>query len=69
MIPILHELMSEGVRVWVYNGDLDLAVPFSSTMDVLKKMNLTIVKEWHPWFTGGQLGGFTQDSQGNFTYA
>ncbi|CAE6075925.1 unnamed protein product [Arabidopsis arenosa] len=69
MTPILHELMGKGVRVMIYSGDVDLAVPFTSTVAVLKEMNLTVVKEWRPWFTGGQLGGFTEDYKGNLTYA
>ncbi|CAD5325555.1 unnamed protein product [Arabidopsis thaliana] len=68
MIPILHELMGEGVRVMIYNGDVDLEIPFASTLAVVKEMNLTVVKEFRPWFTGGQLGGFTEDYKGNLTF-
>ncbi|AEC05981.1 serine carboxypeptidase-like 38 [Arabidopsis thaliana] len=69
MVPILHDLMGEGVRVLVYSGDVDAAIPFTATMAVLKTMNLTVVNEWRPWFTGGQLGGFTEDYERNLTYA
>ncbi|KAL1207483.1 Serine carboxypeptidase-like 36 [Cardamine amara subsp. amara] len=68
MIPVLEELIGKGLRVWVYSGDADMAVPFTSTVDVLKKMNLTIVKEWRPWFNEGQVGGYTEDYKGNFKY-
>ncbi|KAG7560529.1 Alpha/Beta hydrolase fold [Arabidopsis thaliana x Arabidopsis arenosa] len=68
MTPILHELMGEGVRVMIHNGDVDLEIPFASTVAVLKTMNLTVVKEWRPWFTGGQLGGFAEDYKGNLTF-
>ncbi|KAL1206446.1 Serine carboxypeptidase-like 38 [Cardamine amara subsp. amara] len=69
MIPILQELMGKGVRILVYSGDLDLGVPFTSTLAVLKKMNLTIVNEWRPWFTEGQVGGYTEDYNENFSFA
>lgn len=69
MIPILQELMGKGVRALVYSGDIDLAVAVTSTFAVLKKMNLTIVNEWRQWFSEGQVGGFTEDYKGNFSFA
>ncbi|KAL9294704.1 Serine carboxypeptidase-like 36 [Arabidopsis thaliana] len=68
LTPILQELMGKGVRVMLYNGDVDLVIPFTSTLAVVKTMNLTVVKEWRPWFTGGHVGGFTEDYKGNLTF-
>ncbi|VVB16090.1 unnamed protein product [Arabis nemorensis] len=69
MIPILEELTGSGVRVWVYSGDMDAAVPHTSTMHVLRKMNLTIEKIWRPWFSEGEVGGYTEEYKNKFTYA
>ncbi|VVA92516.1 unnamed protein product [Arabis nemorensis] len=69
LIPTLKELISEGVRVWLYNGDLDATVPHTSTMDVLQSMNLTVDKIWRTWFSEGEVGGYTEKYKEKITYA
>ncbi|CAL9246711.1 unnamed protein product [Arabidopsis halleri] len=70
MLPILKELMKyEQMRVWVYTGDTDTVIPITVTMYALKMMNLTAVTDWLPWFSDGQVGGFTEEYKGNFRYA
>ncbi|CAH8388440.1 unnamed protein product [Eruca vesicaria subsp. sativa] len=69
LVPVLHEIMGQGIRIVVYSGDLDLAVPVTGTIQVIKNMNLTVEKVWHRWFSGGDLGGFTEQYKGNFTFA
>ncbi|KFK44686.1 hypothetical protein AALP_AA1G290400 [Arabis alpina] len=67
--PILKELMDNGVRVLVYSGDMDAHVSFTSTMSVLRNMNLTVEKIWRPWFSEGEVGGYTEEYKNNFIYA
>ncbi|KFK33957.1 hypothetical protein AALP_AA5G083800 [Arabis alpina] len=69
MLPILHELMENGVRIFIYSGDVDSAVSVTATMSTLKKMNLTVENEWHPWFTEREVGGYTEKYKSNFTFA
>ncbi|VVB05143.1 unnamed protein product [Arabis nemorensis] len=69
MLPSLHKLMGKGIRILVHNGDLDAVVSVTSTMHVLKKLNLTVEKTWRPWFSGREVGGYTEEYKGNFTYA
>lgn len=69
LVPLIHEIMGQGVRILVYSGDLDLAVPVTGTMQVIKNMNLTVEKSWRQWFSGGGVGGFTEEYKGNFTFA
>ncbi|CAN7080906.1 unnamed protein product, partial [Brassica oleracea var. botrytis] len=52
-----------------YAGDLDLVVPVTGTIQVIKSMNLTVEKPWCQWFSGGEVGGFTEGYKGNFTFA
>ncbi|KAG7628744.1 Peptidase S10 serine carboxypeptidase [Arabidopsis thaliana x Arabidopsis arenosa] len=70
MLPILKELMKhDQLRVWVFSGDTDAVISVTVTMYALKMMNLTAVTEWLPWFSEGQVGGFTEEYRGNFRFA
>ncbi|KAG5406229.1 hypothetical protein IGI04_012348 [Brassica rapa subsp. trilocularis] len=68
---LLHKILSQGVRIIVYSpsGDLDLVVPVTGTIQVIKNMNLTVEKLWRQWFSGREVGGFTEEYKGNFTFA
>ncbi|KAG0620973.1 hypothetical protein M758_4G258800 [Ceratodon purpureus] len=57
MIPIYHELIASGLKIWVYSGDADSVVPVTSTRYSIEAMNLPIVKPWHPWYDHQQVGG------------
>lgn len=69
LVPLLHKILGQGVRIIVYSGDLDLVVPVTGTIQVIKSMNLTVEKPWCQWFSGGEVGGFTEGYKGNFTFA
>ena len=69
VVPLLHEIMGQGVRIFVYSGDLDSVIPVIGTIQVIKNMNLTVEKSWRQWFSGGEVGGFTEEYKGNFTFA
>ncbi|KAF8046967.1 hypothetical protein N665_3289s0001 [Sinapis alba] len=36
LVPLLHKIMGQSVRIIVYSGDLDLAVPVTGTIQVIK---------------------------------
>ncbi|CAH8359533.1 unnamed protein product [Eruca vesicaria subsp. sativa] len=69
LVPLLHEIMGQDVRIYVYSGDLDSVIPVTSTAQVIKNMNLTVENSWRQWFSGGEVGGFTEEYKGNFTFA
>ncbi|KAG6792862.1 hypothetical protein POTOM_002022 [Populus tomentosa] len=55
ILPLLKELMENGLRVWLFSGDTDGRVPFTSTQYAINKMKLPIKTEWYPWFQGGEF--------------
>ncbi|KAK4424913.1 Serine carboxypeptidase-like 40 [Sesamum alatum] len=69
IIPLLKEFMAHGLRVWIFSGDIDGRIPVTSTKRSIKKMKLPIKISWHPWFLGGEVGGYTQVYEGNLTFA
>ncbi|KDP43605.1 hypothetical protein JCGZ_16892 [Jatropha curcas] len=69
VLPLLQEFMANGLRVWIYSGDTDGRVPFTSTIYSIDKLNLPIKTEWHPWYLKGEVGGYTQVYKGDLTFA
>ncbi|KAI3448852.1 hypothetical protein Pfo_005517 [Paulownia fortunei] len=69
VIPLLKEFVANGLRVWVFSGDIDGRIPVTSTKQSIKKMKLPIKISWHPWYLGGEVGGYTQVYEGNLTFA
>ncbi|KAE9616258.1 putative carboxypeptidase D [Lupinus albus] len=69
IIPILHELFNNGLRVWIFSGDVDAIVPITATKYSLNEMNLSTKTPWHPWFVDGEVGGYTEVYKGDVTFA
>ncbi|CAH9113738.1 unnamed protein product [Cuscuta epithymum] len=70
VIPLIEELMTHGVRVWIFSGDTDGRVPVTSTKKALKKMELTVKDEWYAWMMRGrEVGGYVQVYHHNLTFA
>ncbi|KAI4302878.1 hypothetical protein MLD38_038576 [Melastoma candidum] len=67
-IPILRELMANGLRVWMFSGDNDGRVPFISTLDSLGTMKMATKDRWRPWFHKGEVGGYIQVFAGDLTF-
>ncbi|KAF6151051.1 hypothetical protein GIB67_042386 [Kingdonia uniflora] len=68
MLPILRELMSNGLRVWVYSGDVDSIVPVTSTRYSLNKLKLSTKTPWYPWSIHKELGGYAIVYKGDLTF-
>ncbi|KAF7806538.1 serine carboxypeptidase 24 [Senna tora] len=60
VLPIYKELTAAGFRIWVFSGDTDAVVPVTATRFALNHLNLTIKTRWYPWYSGGQVGGWTE---------
>ncbi|KAI3771914.1 hypothetical protein L6452_03086 [Arctium lappa] len=64
VIDIYHELISSGLRIWVYSGDMDAVIPITSTRYSIDALNLTTIIPWRAWYDDGQVGGRTQTYEG-----
>ncbi|KAE9598446.1 hypothetical protein Lal_00031396 [Lupinus albus] len=69
IIPLLHEFLNNGLRVWIFSGDTDGVVPVTSTKYSIKKMNLSTKTAWYPWFFDGEVGGYAEVYNGGLTFA
>ncbi|KAL3538780.1 hypothetical protein ACH5RR_002146 [Cinchona calisaya] len=55
-----HQILSEkGLQALVYSGDHDLSIPYISTLEWIKDLNLTLDDDWRPWLLNGQIAGYT----------
>ncbi|KAF7824607.1 serine carboxypeptidase-like 40 [Senna tora] len=55
IIPLLQQFLQNGLRVWIFSGDIDGRVPVTSTKYSIEKMNLPVKSVWRPWFLHGEL--------------
>ncbi|XP_059650037.1 uncharacterized protein LOC132295764 [Cornus florida] len=52
VIPIYRRLISSGLRILLYSGDMDAVVPVTGTRYSIDLLNLKVIKPWHPWSDG-----------------
>nr|DAD42467.1 TPA_asm: hypothetical protein HUJ06_000697 [Nelumbo nucifera] len=69
ILPLLQEFMANGLRVWVYSGDVDARVPVTSTRYSLNKLQLAVNTSWYPWALSNEVGGYSVVYKGNLTFA
>ncbi|XP_077218533.1 serine carboxypeptidase-like 40 [Tasmannia lanceolata] len=69
IIPLLEELMGNGIRTWVFSGDTDGRVPVTSSRYSLEKLKLPVETTWYPWYNNGEVGGYSVVYKGNLTFA
>ncbi|XP_062173809.1 serine carboxypeptidase-like 40 [Alnus glutinosa] len=68
VIPLLRELMANGLRVWIYSGDLDGTVSFTSTKYSINSMKLPVKNDWSPWAYFAEVGGYTEEYEGGLNF-
>ncbi|MED6157901.1 Serine carboxypeptidase-like 20 [Stylosanthes scabra] len=68
MIKYHKELTSRGYRALIYSGDHDMCVPYTGSQAWTSSLGYKIVDEWRPWFSDGQVAGFTQGYEKNHTF-
>ncbi|XP_030522866.1 serine carboxypeptidase-like 18 [Rhodamnia argentea] len=57
---VYHKYLSgKSLRALVYSGDHDMAIPYVSTLDWIRSLNLTLKGPWSPWFVEGQVAGYS----------
>ncbi|XP_018480491.2 serine carboxypeptidase 24 isoform X1 [Raphanus sativus] len=64
MLPVYKELAAAGLRIWVFSGDTDSVVPVTATRFSLSHLNLPVKTPWYPWYSGNQVGGWTEVYKG-----
>lgn len=64
MLPVYRELVAQGLKIWIYSGDVDGVVATSGTRRWIKELNLTIETPWYAWNFDNQVGGWTQKYAG-----
>ncbi|XP_022741888.1 serine carboxypeptidase-like 46 [Durio zibethinus] len=64
IIPVVSDLINEGIPVLLYNGDQDAKIPLTQTRiiatNIAKDLNLIPLTDYGPWFDQKQVGGWTQ---------
>ncbi|KAF3792852.1 Serine carboxypeptidase II-3 [Nymphaea thermarum] len=68
-LPLFTEFIDNGLRVWIYSGDVDGMVPVTSTRYSLDELKWPVATKWYPWSSGYEVGGYTFAYPGNFTFA
>ncbi|XP_010548637.1 PREDICTED: serine carboxypeptidase 24 [Tarenaya hassleriana] len=64
VLPIYKELITAGLRIWVFSGDTDSVVPVTATRFSLSHLNLPVKTRWYPWYSGKQVAGWTEEYKG-----
>ncbi|XVE70009.1 hypothetical protein DITRI_Ditri10aG0037400 [Diplodiscus trichospermus] len=67
VLPIIKEIMESGVRVWIYSGDTDGALPVTCSRYAINKLGVPIKTAWYPWYIQGEVGGYAVGYQ-NLTF-
>ncbi|KAK9096880.1 hypothetical protein Sjap_022377 [Stephania japonica] len=64
VLPTVQQLVSSGIRVWIYSGDIDGRVPVTSSRYSINTFQLPIEKPWRPWYTNQEVGGYVVKYKG-----
>ncbi|VFQ97064.1 unnamed protein product [Cuscuta campestris] len=64
VLDIYHELISSGLRIWVFSGNTDAVIPVASTRYSIDALKLPTVSPWRAWYDNGQVGGWTEEYEG-----
>ncbi|KFK38250.1 hypothetical protein AALP_AA3G088900 [Arabis alpina] len=64
MLPIYRELITAGLKIWVFSGDTDAVVPVTATRYSIDALKLETITNWYPWYDHGKVGGWSQVYKG-----
>ncbi|XP_057962294.1 serine carboxypeptidase-like 20 [Malania oleifera] len=68
MIDYHKKLTTQGYKALVYSGDHDMRVPFTGSQAWTESLGFKVVDEWRPWWSRGQVAGYMQGYDHNFTF-
>ena len=63
-IYLYPKLLIANLRILIYSGDTDAAVPINGTLNWIKNLNLPITSPWRSWFVNKDVAGYTIDYLG-----
>ncbi|XP_029128589.1 serine carboxypeptidase-like 18 isoform X2 [Cajanus cajan] len=72
VVEYLQNLTNTNLRSLIYCADLDLALPYLSSLSIVKSLKLKLDMAWHPWFVDGEVAGYAEEhkkSEYCLTYA
>ncbi|KAK9101741.1 hypothetical protein Sjap_018995 [Stephania japonica] len=64
VLDVYSELISAGLRIWMFSGDTDAVIPVTSTLYSIDALKLPTTSPWGAWYHNGQVGGWTQQYAG-----
>nr|XP_043631807.1 serine carboxypeptidase-like 27 [Erigeron canadensis] len=64
MLPIYKELITAGLRIWVFSGDTDSVVPLTATRYSIDALNLSTIANWYAWYDNDKVAGWSQIYKG-----
>ncbi|PON49560.1 Serine carboxypeptidase-like [Trema orientale] len=64
ILPIIEELIGDGISIWVYSGDIDARVPVTSSRYAINTLKLPVVNPWRPWYYNNLVGGYVVEYEG-----
>ncbi|XP_057503735.1 serine carboxypeptidase 1-like [Actinidia eriantha] len=68
VLPIISELMSSGIRIWIYSGDTDSVVTVTSSRYSIRKLGASVKTPWYPWYVQEEVGGYAVEYHKNLTF-
>ncbi|KAK9054344.1 hypothetical protein SSX86_025422 [Deinandra increscens subsp. villosa] len=64
ILPTINQLITSGIRVWIYSGDTDGRVPVTSSRYSINKMKLPVESPWRAWYNNKEVGGYVEGYKG-----
>lgn len=56
----IYEVLRNKTRLMFYSGDTDGAITTYGSKRWIKSLNWPVKEAWRPWFTNGQVSGYTE---------
>jgi len=62
---LYKDLIASGIKILIYSGDTDAAVPFNGTQKWIKNLNLDIISKWRTWrINKNEVAGYIEKYNG-----
>ena len=60
----IYRILQGKTRLMFYSGDTDGAITTYGTKMWMKELGWLITEAWRPWYTNGQVSGYTETYDG-----
>ncbi|KAM7278269.1 hypothetical protein ACFE04_005403 [Oxalis oulophora] len=68
VLPTIRKLISSGISVWIYSGDIDGRVPVTTSRYAINLWKLPVHSAWRAWYVKGEVGGYVEQYKGGLTF-